>query len=65
MIKKLNLEPKELLLIGDTIHDFEVASELGCYCILVSNGHQSHERLKSTGVLVIDNLSQLTDQQLH
>lgn len=59
MIKKLNLEPKELLLIGDTIHDFDVASQLGCSCILVSDGHQSLERLKSTGVQVVENLAQL------
>ncbi len=59
MITKLNLEPKELLLIGDTIHDFEVASELGCSCILVSNGHQSYERLNRTGVIVVEDLMQL------
>jgi phosphoglycolate phosphatase len=51
--------PVEFLLVGDTVHDFEVASELGCACILVSNGHQSYERLKSTGVLVIEDLAQL------
>ena len=32
MLKSLDVEPGELLLIGDTIHDFEVASELGCSC---------------------------------
>ena len=59
MLKILDIEPGDLLLVGDTIHDFEVASELGCSCILVSHGHQSDERLKSTGVLVIEDLAQL------
>ncbi len=59
MLKRLHLDPEELLLIGDTEHDFEVASGLGCSCILISKGHQSHERLKSTGALVLDDLSQL------
>ena len=59
MLKRLHLDPDELLLIGDTGHDFEVASGLGCSCILVSNGHQSHERLLETGALVIEDLSQL------
>ena len=59
MLKSLDVEPGELLLIGDTIHDFEVASKLGCSCILVSNGHQSYERLKSTGAQVIEDLAQL------
>lgn len=59
MLKNLDMEPGELLLIGDTIHDFEVASELGCSCILVSNGHQSYDRLNSTGAPVIEHLAQL------
>lgn len=59
MLRELNLNPGELLLVGDTVHDFEVASELGCACVLVSNGHQSHDRLKSTGALVIEALTEL------
>jgi phosphoglycolate phosphatase len=59
LISGLNLDVSELILIGDTIHDFEVASELGCKCVLIANGHQSKEILESTGVLVIDELSQL------
>ena len=59
LIGSLNLEPGELLIVGDTIHDFEVATELGCSCILVSNGHQSHERIRTTGVQIIDDLSEL------
>jgi phosphoglycolate phosphatase len=59
LLAKLPYETGELLLIGDTIHDFEVATELGCACLLVSNGHQSHERLVGTGARVIGNLSQL------
>jgi phosphoglycolate phosphatase len=59
MIKNLHLDPREILLIGDTIHDFEVASELGCSCILLSNGHQSYEKLKRAGVPVMEDLLQL------
>ena len=59
MLRSLKLEPGELLLIGDTIHDFEVATELGCPCVLVSNGHQSYERLIGTGAKVIEDLSRL------
>ncbi len=59
LISKLKLNASELVLIGDTVHDFEVASELGCRCVLIANGHQSKEILESTGVLVIDQISQL------
>lgn len=59
LIKKVGLEKHELLLIGDTVHDFEVATELGCSCILVANGHQDNSILQKTGTLVLDNLSEL------
>lgn len=59
MIGKLHLKPEDLLLVGDTVHDFDVATELGCSCILVSHGHQSYERLRNTGVPVIDDLTVL------
>lgn len=38
----------DVLLIGDTVHDFEVAQELGIDCILLATGQNSFERL-STG----------------
>lgn len=59
LISDLNLDISELILIGDTVHDFEVASELGCQCVLIANGHQSKEVLLTTGALVIDQLDQL------
>lgn len=59
LISKLSLNASELVLIGDTVHDFEVASELGCHCVLIANGHQSRQILESTGVLVIDKIGQL------
>ena len=55
----MNCEPDEMLFIGDTIHDFEVAQEAGMRCCLVSNGHCSEERLKATGVPVYKNLTEL------
>ena len=53
------LNPAQVTLVGDTIHDSEVAAELGCKCILVTTGHQSHSRLKQTGLTVIKNLSEI------
>ena len=42
IVKELNLDLSKTLMIGDTIHDFEVANELGVQCLLVANGHQSY-----------------------
>jgi len=53
------LNPAQITLIGDTIHDSEVAAELQCRCILVTTGHQSSARLRSTGLPVIENLSEI------
>lgn len=59
LIAGLDMDSSHLILIGDTVHDYEVASELGCQCVLVANGHQSKTVLQQTGALVIDQLSQL------
>ena len=44
------------LLVGDTIHDREVAQALGVDCVLLSHGHQSRKRLIATGAVVLDYL---------
>ncbi len=57
-----NIDKETTLLIGDTIHDFEVAKAIGVNCILIANGHQSKERLLSKvdiGTLVIDKINNL------
>ncbi len=41
-----------ILLIGDTIHDYEVAKEINSDCILLSHGHQDEERLLKLGIPV-------------
>lgn len=59
LIAQQNLDASELVLIGDTVHDFEVATELGCQCVLIADGHQSKEVLQATGALVLDSIAQL------
>ena len=52
-IKELNINPKQVLMIGDTLHDYEVAYEMGIDCILFSGGHQSKEKLEQENISVI------------
>ena len=59
LLEEKGLNPEHTLLVGDTIHDFEVAKAIGCSCILIAHGHQSKARLVSTGANVLDNLSEL------
>jgi len=61
LIRDFNIEIEKTWLIGDTIHDFEVATKLGVKCILIADGHQSTERLTQTGGIVIGSLNELID----
>ncbi len=58
-MNQLNPDLSNTILIGDTIHDFEVAQELGVECLLVSRGHQSEERLNAIGCGVFRNLKDI------
>ncbi len=61
LVDKTGLSKDRIVMIGDTIHDYEVAHETGIDCILVADGHQSKERLETTGTKVLNNLGELID----
>lgn len=50
-----------ILLIGDTIHDYEVAKEIDADCIIISHGHQDEERLLKLGVPVARDFRELNN----
>lgn len=58
LLKNLSVSGKDVLLIGDTTHDYEVACELGADCLLLPAGHQSQKRLTATGAKVCDSLEE-------
>ncbi len=58
-ITKNNIDTSQVLMVGDTLHDFEVAETIGCDCILIARGHQSKERLLETGAPVLDSIEEL------
>lgn len=59
VVEKLNLNPSECLMIGDTLHDAEVAEQCGFDCILYSGGHVSKQRLETKGRRIIERLSDI------
>lgn len=59
LMKKLGNGKGETLIIGDMIHDFEVAQEIGADCVLLASGHQSYERLAKTGAKVVESVEQI------
>ena len=58
-IKELGLKKGEVLLVGDTLHDCEVAEAMGADSVLLSLGHQSKEKLSKCNTPIIDSLSEL------
>ncbi len=59
----LNRNPGAVpLMIGDTIHDAEVAREIGCDCFLCATGHQSLETISTAGVPTFSDLGKLISE---
>ncbi len=54
--------PDEIVMIGDTDHDCEVANAIGCKCILIANGHQSRHVLERTNAVIVDDISEVLDK---
>lgn len=57
--RSFGVDPATTLLVGDTLHDAEVARAVQCHCVLVAAGHQSAGRLLSAGFPVISSLRDL------
>ncbi|MBN1671238.1 MAG: HAD family hydrolase [Kiritimatiellae bacterium] len=57
LIEGLGLPGGEVVLIGDTVHDFEVAQAMGTHCALIPSGHHTRARLEPCGVPVLDSLA--------
>lgn len=61
VIEQLYLSDKNILVIGDTLHDYQMAQSLKADCVLSSCGHQGKEDLLSAGVPVIDDFLELNN----
>lgn len=60
LISDIGCEPQNILLVGDTTHDHDVALELGCRCVLLAGGHQAEHRLRKCGRKVIASPAEVT-----
>lgn len=49
------------LMIGDTVHDYEVACAMDVDCVLIARGHNMKRDLLSTGVPVFENAMDLAE----
>lgn len=54
-----NIDPVDVLFVGDTTHDYTVAQNIGCDCVLIARGHQSYDKLCATGAKVLESIEEL------
>jgi phosphoglycolate phosphatase len=54
LLRAAGLDPRRVLLVGDTVHDYEVASALQMRCLLMAGGHQSRGRLAACGCCLVE-----------
>lgn len=59
LLSDLDETAGEIILIGDTWHDYEVGLELGIKTILVSRGHQSKKRLSECKCELAENMAEV------
>lgn len=59
LIAQLKSDKDKIVLIGDTVHDKEVADAMGINSIIISAGHQAKDKLVNLGVPVLSDISEL------
>ena len=60
-IRTQGIDPETVLFVGDTDHDCETASAVGCACALLCGGHQNKTVLQRCGVPVFDTVEAFYD----
>jgi phosphoglycolate phosphatase len=62
-VRAAALAPESLVVVGDTLHDLELAQAIGCRALLYAGGHMHRDRLAqggaTVGATVIDDFSEL------
>lgn len=51
--------PEDCIMLGDTLHDLEVAKAMNVDCILIANGHQAKDILTKEYNKVVDDIRQV------
>ena len=59
LLDNLAYRKSDLLLIGDTVLDYDVSRALGIDCVLISHGHQSTKQLQACNNIIIQSFDLL------
>lgn len=60
-LAETHFDPDAAVMVGDSVHDFEVSQALGVRCVLYAGGHQDAGTLAATGAPVVESLSAAAD----
>ena len=52
LVSACGIRPEETLMVGDTLHDAEVAQALGFRCVLYAGGHNDEARLRTAAPVI-------------
>lgn len=63
-IRGCGRDPAQILLIGDTMHDAEVAQSMKVACWLIEGGHHHPERLREAGCPLVSDLGEVRKRLL-
>ncbi|MCF7823063.1 MAG: HAD family hydrolase [Candidatus Marinimicrobia bacterium] len=58
-MSEIPYDHSEVLFVGDTEHDHEVAEAIGVDCVLIPGGHQNRDKLVDTGARVVEKIEDL------
>jgi len=58
-MSQLHFVANEVLFVGDTFHDYEVADAIGADCVLVAQGHHSKKKLEKANAQVLDSIGEI------
>jgi phosphoglycolate phosphatase len=59
LLAEIGIPASQAVLIGDTVHDHDVAHAMGIHCILFAGGHHTKEKLATTGVPVFGRIDDI------
>lgn len=61
-INKNSIDPRNVLVVGDILQDYEMSQLVGADCLLLSRGHHSEQKLRGSGGSVINDISRVLDK---
>ncbi len=60
-VQRSGVAPEDVCVLGDTLHDADVARAIGAKCVLIARGHQSRDTLREAGYPVVGTLEEAAE----